>query len=81
MKYRGGGGGIPQGEFSAGKIPYFNLMRDFPHAKLCLCKPQQGTSLQGRSASSLALRCDVRRHSLSAKISRILNGRRSMVPE
>ena len=44
------GGGIPRGEFSAGKIPYFNLVRNFPlifrgevrnfpHAELCLCKP------------------------------------------
>ena len=47
---RGGGGGIPQGDFSAGKIPYFNLVRNFPlifrgevrnfpHAEFCPCQP------------------------------------------
>ena len=47
--YRGGGG-IPRGDFSAGKIPYFKLVRNFPlifrgevrnfpSAEFCQCKP------------------------------------------
>ena len=47
--YRGGGG-IPRGDFSVGKIPYFNLVRNFPlifrgevrnfpRAEFCPCKP------------------------------------------
>ena len=46
----GGGGGNSAREFSAGKIPYFNSVRNlplifrgevrnFPHAEFCLCKP------------------------------------------
>ena len=45
-----GGGKIPRGDFSAGKIPYFNLVRNFPlifrgevrnfpRAEFCPCKP------------------------------------------
>ena len=45
-----GGGEIPRGDFSAGKIPYFNLVRNFPlifrgevrnfpRAEFCPCKP------------------------------------------
>ena len=47
--YLQGGGGIPRGEFSAGKIPYFILVRNFPlifqgevrnfpRAEFCPCK-------------------------------------------
>ena len=49
MDLPGGGGGL-RGEFSAGKIPHFKLVRNyslifreeirnFPHAELCMWKP------------------------------------------